>query len=96
MKFSTVGVKNSSGGWAIACNSVLNAVNINQPRGKNNNSVIAQATRLRMIKPSGNGFARLGACCGVDAMSFVQVLAHQADQKDSCDIGQHYRKQRTG
>jgi hypothetical protein len=31
----------------MACNSVLNAVNINQPKGKNNSKALAQAATVR-------------------------------------------------
>ncbi|MNV29846.1 hypothetical protein D3C71_1210900 [compost metagenome] len=49
-----MGTKNSCGGTAIACNSVLNAVRNSQPSGKNSSRATPQAAAVRRAsRPSG-------------------------------------------
>src|SRR5678809_978345 len=80
MKLSSVGVKNSCGGTAIACSSVLNAVNASQIKGNTTSSVIPHAKKVRTAS------AR--------AFMSVEVLADKPDQEHRGDVGQHDGEER--
>src|SRR5262245_2570444 len=82
MRLSSVGTKNSFGGTAMACNSVLKAVRTSQRSGKTSSRVTGHAAGARRISEA-------------DCRS-VEVLADQAHQEDGDDVRQHDCKERTG